>query len=659
MKNRKSLQCLALAGIIASAGSLMAGCSSSSTSAVTLASTQVVGEVTAVDGDEITLTVGSLSSGMGQAPSGQAPGESDASSDSKNSSDSEDSAKTENSSDSKDSSDSKTTTDSKDTTKSKDASSSKSDQSSDQQPPEKPSGDNDSQENGPDSSSQTLIESDTTMTFTISDESVLEDDKSLDDITTGTVVDITLDDNGAIESVSILSDVQVMSDQGQGSSSSTASDVSYSANTEITSDKTISNETITSTGTDEEGVLVSEGANATLSNVTVKRTSSDSTGGDNSSFYGVGAALLNTNGNLYVTGSSITTDSAGGAGVFSYNKGVTYVSDTTISTTQDTSGGIHVAGGGTLYAWDLDVETQGESSAAIRSDRGGGTMVVDGGTYTSNGTGSPAIYCTADITVSNAQLEATGSEAVCIEGLNTLRLFNSNLTGNMPDNDQNDSTWTVILYQSMSGDSEVGNSDFEMVKGSLTSKNGGLFYTTNTESSILLSDVDITYSDDNDYFLQVTGNTNQRGWGQAGANGANCTFTANNQEMEGKIIYDSISTLDFYMTEGSSLKGMFVDDETYAGEGGDGYCNVYISKDSTWTVTGDSTIDALYNAGTITDEDGKTVTIKGEDGTIYVKGTSEYTVTVSSYSTKDQSSKAQQVSSQSDYTVEKPSQLTN
>ena len=55
-------------------------------------------------------------------------------------------------------------------------------------------------------------------------------------------------------------------------------------------------------------------------------------------------------------------------------------------------------------------------------------MVVDDGTYTSNGVGSPAVYCTADIAVNNAELTANGSEAVCIEGLNSLRLYNSNLT---------------------------------------------------------------------------------------------------------------------------------------------------------------------------------------------------------------------------------------
>ena len=66
-----------------------------------------------------------------------------------------------------------------------------------------------------------------------------------------------------------------------------------------------------------------------------------------------------------------------------------------------------MAGGGTLYGWDLDVETNGESSAAIRSDRGGGTMVVDGGTYVSNGVGSPAIYSTADIAVTTQRLQPT------------------------------------------------------------------------------------------------------------------------------------------------------------------------------------------------------------------------------------------------------------
>ena len=493
------------------------------------------------------------------------------------------------------------------------------------------------------------------------------EDISLSDIQEGDIVSITLDEDGNAASITVMSmemggqgqpggDGQGASGQGGPDGQSQGVD-SYTAANEYTEDTTVSNETIESIGTDENAALISSGASVTLDNDTITRTSEDSKGGDNSSFYGVGAAVLATDGTAYVKDGSVTTDAAGGAGLFAYGDGTVYASGTIVKTTQDTSGGVHVAGGGTLYGWDLDVETNGESSAAIRSDRGGGTMVIDGGNYVSNGVGSPAIYSTADIAVSNATLTANGSEAICIEGLNSIHLYDCDLTGNMSDLDQNDNTWTVILYQSMSGDSEVGNSTFQMDGGSLTSENGGVFYTTNTESTITLNNVDINYNDDNEFFLQCTGNTNQRGWGQSGVNGADCHFTGISQDMQGDVIWDSISDLDFYLTEGSSLTGAVVDDESYAGEGGEGYCNVYVSADSTWTVTGDSTVSSLENEGTIVDSNGKTVTIQGTDGTVYVQGDSEYTITTGSYSDTADMSGATAIQDQSVYTVEKPDQL--
>ena len=437
---------------------------------------------------------------------------------------------------------------------------------------------------------------------------------SLSDISEGDTVAITYDEDGNAAKITVISMEMggQMGQPGGGSGSSQGVD-SYDAVNAYTSDTEVDGETIASTGTDENAVNVSEGASVTLKDVTITRDSSESTGGDNSSFYGVGAAVLATDGNAYVKGGTVTTDTAGGAGLFAYNNGTVYAADTKITTKQDTSGGIHAAGGGTFYAWDLDVETNGESSAAIRSDRGGGKMVVDGGTYTSNGTGSPAIYSTADIAVNEATLAANGSEAICIEGLNSIHLYDSDLTGNMSDDSRNDCTWNVILYQSMSGDSEVGNSTFEMDGGSLNAKNGGMFYTTNTESTITLDDVDITNAEDSEFFLKCTGNANQRGWGTTGANGADCLFTAIDQTMEGNVIWDSISDLDFYMTGESTLTGAVVQDESNAGGGGDGCCNLYIGEDATWIVTGDSTVSALHCAGTIEDNEGKTVTVKGRN----------------------------------------------
>ena len=486
---------------------------------------------------------------------------------------------------------------------------------------------------------------------------------TISDLSVDDVVKVTLDDDGNAETIEVVSSASggMSGDMGDGTGSQSGGQSSgvdsYDAVYEYTSDTSESGTSYSSTGTDENAIHAYSGATVELSDITVDRTSSDSTGGDNSSFYGVGAAILESDGTLYIDDSTITTNAAGGAGVFAYGDGVVYVADTDISTSADTSGGIHVAGGGTLYAWDLNVETQGESSAAIRSDRGGGTMVVDGGTYVSNGTGSPAVYTTADITINDAALTANGSEAICIEGLNSLRLYDCDLTGNMADSSQNDCTWNVILYQSMSGDSEVGNSDFEMYGGTLTAKNGGMFYTTNTESTFIISDVDIEYADDSEFFLKCTGNSNERGWGETGANGADCTFTAIDQEMTGDVIWDSISELDFYMTEGSTLTGAIYDDEENAGNGGNGYCNVYIDDDSTWIVTGDSQVTELYQAGTIVDADGNTVTIQSEDGEVYVQGTSSYTITVISYYQEVDLSDAGTATEWSSYEVAKPDEL--
>ena len=478
----------------------------------------------------------------------------------------------------------------------------------------------------------------TSTTFTDADGASIQ----VSDIKEGDFVKITTDSNGTAVQIS-LADMPGGPDGPQGGPGNGApgaggpgggaqsAPTSYSSVKEFTSDTEESGQSYTSEGTDESAVLVSNGANVTLKDFTVNRTSEDSKGGDSSSFYGVGASVLATDGTVNLSGGTITSDADGAAGAFAYDKGTVNISDTTITTTGNTAGGIHVAGGGTVNAENLTVHTSGESSAAIRSDRGGGTMRVKGGSYTSSGIGSPAVYCTADIEVNDAKLTAENSEAVCIEGLKSLSLTGCDLSGHIQENEQNDCDWTVILYQSMSGDSEVGNAVFNMTGGSLTSENGGLFYTTNTESTFYLNNVNITPSSYNEFFLKCTGNANKRGWGQSGANGADCSFTAENQKMEGDVVWDSISNLKFKMTEGSILTGGFIQDESCAGNGGSGTADLSIDAESTWIVTKDSRLSGLTNKGTIKDADGKAVTIKGSNGTVYVQGDSAYTVTVDSY----------------------------
>lgn len=118
--------------------------------------------------------------------------------------------------------------------------------------------------------------------------------------------------------------------------------------------------------------------------------------------------------------------------------------------------------------------TQGDSANTITED---GTYT--GTTYTSTGNDENALRVDgATVTIKNATLTANNSEALVIEGQNSIALENCDVTGNMSDTK-----------------------------------------------------------------------------GPSGSNGAQVEFTADSQTINGDIIVDNISTLDFSLTNGSVLNG--------------------------------------------------------------------------------------------------------
>ena len=391
--------------------------------------------------------------------------------------------------------------------------------------------------------------------------------------------------------------------------------------TTITEDGTYSSTSYSSTGDDENALRV-DGATVTLDSVTVDKSAGSSSNTEDGDFYGQNAALLATNGaNVTIKNATVNSSAQNGNGIFSYGAGTTVnVSDSTITTTADNSGGIQTTGGGTTNATNLTVNTSGNSAAAIRSDRGGGTVVVDKGTYTSNGYNSPAVYSTADITVSNATLTANNSESLVIEGKNSIKLNNCDVLGNMSSTEgssSDENVHSVMIYQSMSGDAEVGTSEFDMTGGSLTGNNGDMFYITNTHSIINLSNVDITNKNADAYLMCVTGNSAARGWGKAGANGAQVEFTASNQTLNGDIAVDTVSTLNMTLTDSSDFTGTInIIDNAQNGTAVDNNAVVTIDSDSTWTLTGNCTVTSLENNGTI-NFNGHTITLA--DGTVLSK----------------------------------------
>lgn len=391
--------------------------------------------------------------------------------------------------------------------------------------------------------------------------------------------------------------------------------------TTITEGGTYSSTSYSSTGDDENALRIDD-ATVTLDSVTVDKSAGSSSNTEDGDFYGQNVALLATNGaNVTIKNATVNSSAQNGNGIFSYGTGTTVnVSDSTITTTADNSGGIQTTGGGTTNAANLTVNTSGNSAAAIRSDRGGGTVVVDKGTYTSNGYNSPAVYSTADVTVSNATLTANNSESLVIEGKNSIKLNNCDVSGNMSSTEgssSDENVHNVMIYQSMSGDAEVGTSEFDMTGGSLTGNNGDMFYITNTHSIINLSNVDITNKDADAYLMRVTGNSAARGWGKAGANGAQVEFTASNQTLNGDIAVDTVSTLNMTLTDSSDFTGTInIIDNAQNGTAVDNNAVVTIDSDSTWTLTGDCTVTSLENNGTI-NFNGHTITLA--DGTVLSK----------------------------------------
>ena len=393
----------------------------------------------------------------------------------------------------------------------------------------------------------------------------------------------------------------------------------YTAAAEISSAAEVTGESYVSTASDENALLIRTGDTVSVIDASVTKTG-DSDGGDSCSFYGLNAAVLVMGGTeALISGGTVETSASGANGVFCYGgnggrngadgDGTTlYISGTTITTTGDGSGGIMTTGGGVTYAEDLTVTTSGRSSAAIRTDRGGGTVTANGGTYTTSGLGSPAIYSTADVTVRNAVLTSNLSEGVCIEGKNSITLENCSLTA---DNTQcnGNATFldTIMIYQSMSGDADSGTSAFTMTGGSLTGLSGHLFHVTNTHAVITLDQVELT-NEGSDILLSVCDD----GW-----NGADniAEVYASRQALSGTLLVGDNSTLNLSLSDGSVFEGSVSGEITNAkGEqvsSSVGTVSVTLDETSTWVLTADTWISSFSGNAENVISNGHTLYVNG------------------------------------------------
>ena len=449
-----------------------------------------------------------------------------------------------------------------------------------QTPPDKPDGETQS------GSSFTAGEESVTLDFANAEITKNDESIELGDLAEGDILTVEVGSNNTAASATVES-------VGGGQSFGGSGEVTQgTAATTISEDGTYSGGSYTSTGDDENALRV-DGAAVTLDGVTVDKSAGVTSNTEDGEFYGMNAALLAMNGaTVTIKNATVTSSAQNGNGVFSYGSGTTVnISDSTITTTADNSGGIQTTGGGTVN--------------------------VSGGAYTSNGYNSPTVYSTADITVKNANLTANNSEALVIEGKNSITLEDCYVTGNMSDTkgtSSSENVHNVMIYQSMSGDADVGTSVFSMTGGSLVGSSGDMFYITNTHCLLTLSGVNIVNNDADGALLRVVGNSASRGWGTAGSNGAQVEFAAGGQTLAGDIIVDTISNLTVTMKNGSTFTGTInIIDNAEGGTAVSDNAIVATESGCTWNLTGNCTLTSLTNNGTI-NFNGYTITLA--DGTV-------------------------------------------
>ncbi|MBV7274870.1 hypothetical protein JMF89_10415 [Clostridiaceae bacterium UIB06] len=365
-----------------------------------------------------------------------------------------------------------------------------------------------------------------------------------------------------------------------GSTSGTSTTTGTATYSQSGNTVTQSNQNITASGTDQSAVKVTDSGTYTLSDSTIT-TSGDTSSMDDSSFYGLNAAVLAESGSkITLSNTTINTSGAGANGVFACGEGsIVNLSNIKINCTATGSHGVDATKAGVLNLNNVDIVTSGDgASGAIATDRGGGTINVTGGVVTTNGTKSPGIYSTGDITVSNGTFTTNKSEAVTIEGENSVKATDCTFTSKK--------NYGVFIYQSFSGDAEVGSGTFTMEGGSITANEGPMFYSTNTTAVINLKDATLNTSSG----ILLKAGADQ--WGTTGSNGSNVTLNADSQNLTGNVELDNISTASLSLKNNSSLKSTINSANTAKS------ITVSLDSASTWNVTGNSYITSLTDADT-------------------------------------------------------------
>ena len=372
------------------------------------------------------------------------------------------------------------------------------------------------------------------------------------------------------------------------------------------------NDEYTSTNADENAILVTNGGVLKSDGATINKKSGDSSSTESSDFSGVNSGLLvQENSTATVKNATIKTSAGGANAVFATGENAKItISDSTITTTGERSSrGLDATYGGTIEADNVKITTQGGSCAALATDRGEGTVSAANSSLETNRAGSPIIYSTGDIKLTDSKGTANGAQITVVEGKNSATIENSTVTCSGAGNRGDVDIAGVMIYQSMSGDADEGTGNFTAKDSTLSIskdsdyyKTAPMFFVTNTNAVIDLEDTKLDFGSGT--LLSACGTSE---WGTEGSNGGNVTLNAKAEKLQGNIELDEISSLSMKLTD-STYKG------TINGDNEAGSVELTLDSNSKITLTGDSYVTSLKDA----DADYSNIDFNGH--TLYVNG---------------------------------------
>ena len=319
-----------------------------------------------------------------------------------------------------------------------------------------------------------------------------------------------------------------------------------------------------------------------LTNVTATKSGDSSSEGE-SNFSGLNAVVLANGGStLVIQGGEFSSDAHGANGFFACGKGSEItVHRAKFKSTKSSARGLDATNGGKVTANQSVIETDSAHFADLATDRGGGLITANACTGSTRGEGSPCIYSTGDIRANDSKFIAYGSEAAVIEGRNSITLKNTEIEGYLKCG--------LMLYQSYSGDAEVGTSVFDAQDSKIIAHTGPMFFVTNTRAKARLRNAALEFKTSSAGLAKsqqlILAQASR--WGIRGRNGGKLEFYAEDQKLCGNIDADAISTISLFLGDKAELTGAINT------SGKAKAVNVTLKNGSAWNVAADSNVTAL------------------------------------------------------------------